>query len=90
MSKNRMFPLMLGEHNNHLANMGYEEKRWLWHLMYRHLNFHSLNLPTSKELVFIWLRFKNTSRFVKDVLKENMQEINFQKKMLGGPIIHFS
>jgi hypothetical protein len=29
MSKNRMFPLMFGEHNNHLANMVYEEKCWL-------------------------------------------------------------
>ena len=24
MSKNKMFPLMFGEHNNHLANMAYE------------------------------------------------------------------
>jgi hypothetical protein len=44
MSKNRMFPLMFGEHNNHLANMAYEEKSWLWHLRYGHLNFHSLKL----------------------------------------------
>ena len=46
MSKNRMFPLMFGEHNNHLANMAYEEKSWLWHLRYGHLNFHSLKLLT--------------------------------------------
>ena len=52
MSKNRMFPLMFGEHNNHLANMAYEEKSWLWHLRYGHLNFHSLKLLTSKELVY--------------------------------------
>lgn len=52
MSKNRMFPLMFGEHNNHLANMAYEEKSWLWHFRYGHLNFHSLKLLTSKELVY--------------------------------------
>ena len=52
MSKNRMVPLMFGEHNNHLANMAYEEKIWLWHLRNGHLNFHSLKLLTSKELVY--------------------------------------
>jgi hypothetical protein len=77
MSNNRMFPLMFGEHNNHLANMSYEEKNWLWHLKYGHLNFHSLKLLTSKELVY-------------GLLKENMKERNFQKEMHGGPIIHFS
>jgi hypothetical protein len=40
MSNNRMFPLMFGEHNNHLANMTYEEKSWLWHLKYGYLNFY--------------------------------------------------
>jgi hypothetical protein len=52
MSKNRMFPLMFGEHNNHLVNMAYKEKCWLWHLRYGHLNFHSLKLLISKELVY--------------------------------------
>jgi hypothetical protein len=52
MSKKRMFPLMFGEHNNHLTNMAYEEKSWLWLLMYGHLNFHILKLITSKELVY--------------------------------------
>jgi hypothetical protein len=52
MSNNRMFPLMFGEHNNHLANMAYEEKHWLWHLRYGHLNFHSLMLLTSKKLFY--------------------------------------
>jgi hypothetical protein len=51
-SKNKMLPLMFGEHNNHPANMAYEEKSWLWHLRYGHINFHSLNLLTSKELVY--------------------------------------
>jgi hypothetical protein len=52
MSKNRMFPLMFGEHNNHLANMAYEEKSWLWHLRYGNLNFQRMKLLTSKELVY--------------------------------------
>jgi hypothetical protein len=71
--------------------MAYEEKSWLWHLRYGHLNFHSLKLLTSKELVYGLPKVQKTQRiFVKDVLKENMQEINFQKEMHGGPIIHFS
>jgi hypothetical protein len=90
MSKNRMFPLMFGEHNNHLANMAYEEKSWLWHLRYGHLNFHSLKLLTSKELVYGLPKVQEQKDICEDVLKENMQEKKFQKEMHGGPIIHFS
>jgi hypothetical protein len=52
MSKKRMLPLMFGENKNHLSNMTYEEKSKLWHLRYGHLNFHSLKLLTSNELVY--------------------------------------
>jgi hypothetical protein len=38
----------------------------------------------------VCLRFKNKRKIVKDVLKENMQERNFQNEMHGGPNIHFS
>jgi hypothetical protein len=49
-----------------------------------------LKLLTSQELVYGFLWFNNTRRFVNDVLKKNMQEIIFQKEMHGGPIIHFT
>ena len=51
MTKNRMFPLKFGQNDNHLVNMAYEDKSWLWHLKYGHLNFNILKNLTSNALV---------------------------------------
>ena len=51
MTKNRMFPLKFGQNDNQLVNMAYEDKSWLWHLKYGHLNFNSLKNLTSNALV---------------------------------------
>lgn len=51
MENNRTFPLKFGENEYQLVNVAYEDKSWLWHLNYGHLNFNILNILTSNALV---------------------------------------
>jgi len=47
-----MFPLKLGDEATSLRKIVVEDKSWLWHLRYGHLNFQSLKVLTTKELGF--------------------------------------
>ena len=52
MTKNRLFPLKFGENDNvKFANVTIENPSVLWHLRYGHLNFDSLKLLTSQNMV---------------------------------------
>lgn len=52
MKKNKLFPLKLGAEGGNLAYVTIENKGWLWHLRYAYLNFTSLKLLTSHEMVY--------------------------------------
>ena len=47
MSENKLFPLKFGSQRAALANVSIENKGWLWHLRYGHLNHSSLRLDIS-------------------------------------------
>ena len=51
MSENRIFTLKFGGQGDALANVYIENKGWLWHLRYGHLNHLSLKLLTSHQMV---------------------------------------
>ena len=51
MSENKLFPLKFGSQGAALANVSIENKGWLWHLRYGHLNHSSLRLLTSHQMV---------------------------------------
>ena len=50
MSKNNIFPLHL-DGEQHAFKASLEDKNWLWHQRYGHLNFRSLNYLSNKNLV---------------------------------------
>ena len=52
MTKNRLFPLRFGEQNSNFANVAIDDKSWLWHLRYGHLNFAHLKSLVSNEMVY--------------------------------------
>jgi len=53
MKKNRLFPLKFEEQGGaQLANIAIENPSVLWHLRYGHLNYVSLKLLTSQDMIF--------------------------------------
>ena len=69
MTKNRMFPLKFCDNENQLVNMAYEDKSWLWHLRYGHLNFSSLKSLTSNALVLRIPKVENHKQICEECTK---------------------
>jgi len=51
MHENKIFLIKFGGQGASLANVSIENKDWLWHLRYGHLNRSSLKLLTSHQMV---------------------------------------
>ncbi|XP_058198441.1 uncharacterized protein LOC131313960 [Rhododendron vialii] len=51
MAKNRMFPLTILHDTPKCLNAIINDKDWIWHLRYGHLNFESLKLLANKKMV---------------------------------------
>lgn len=79
MSKNRLFPLKFGGQRAQLANVSIEKKRWLWHLRHGHLNFNSLRLLTSQEMVYGLPKVEDNIDVCEGCALENNSRMSFPK-----------
>lgn len=52
MTRNRLFSLRFGEKSSNFTIIFIHNKSWLWYLRYGHLNFASLKILDSNEMVY--------------------------------------